>query len=197
MTDSGELNKATARQRALAEVIDTERLRLTRFVEADADFLVALLNDPAFLANIGDRGVRTPEEAIAYLRRSWLPMYAQHGLGPYRVALPDGTPIGLCGLLVRAGLDRPDLGFAFLPAYRGQRYAAEAARAVLAAAEASLPDASLAAIVKPGNEPSIRLLERLGFRYERTGSLTAGAPAVLIYGRALNRPRSGAAPLPA
>src|SRR5437762_5626654 len=102
---------------------------------ADAPFMVVLLNDPAFLRYIGDKGVRAPEDAVRYIETGPLESYARFGFGLYLVeAKETGEPMGMCGLLKRDVLDHPDLGFAFLPAFRRQGVALESARAALAEA---------------------------------------------------------------
>jgi RimJ/RimL family protein N-acetyltransferase len=147
--------------------LSTARLVVRELADADAPFIVALLNDPDFIRNIGDRGVRTGEDACEYLAAGPLASYARHGFGLCAVALA-GTdePIGICGLLRRDELPGPDIGFAFLPQYRAHGYAFEAAAAVKADAHARLGIQTLFAIVSPGNAPSIRLLEKLGFHRE-------------------------------
>jgi RimJ/RimL family protein N-acetyltransferase len=135
----------------------------------DATFILALLNDPAFIEHIGDRGVRTVEDAAAYIERGPRASYAQHGFGLWVVQLIDGaTPIGICGMLKREALPDPDIGFAFLPEYRSRGYAFEAAAAVRDFARDTLRIARLLAIVSPANVNSIRLLERLGFAFDGT-----------------------------
>ena len=147
----------------------TPRLRIRELTAADAPFILTLLNDPAWIRFIGDRGVRTIEDAVAYIDRGPRASYALNGFGLCIVTLVDGaTPIGICGLIKRDSLPGPDLGFAFLPAYRSQGYAFEAASAVRDFGRDHLRLSSLLAIVHPANGPSIRLLEKLGFAFERT-----------------------------
>lgn len=135
---------------------------------ADDAFILELLNDPDWLRNIGDRGVRNLEDARAYISEGPMAMYRKHGLGLYLVALKDsGTPIGMCGLLKRDALEHVDIGFAFLPAYRGRGYALEAARAVMAQARDELGLPRVLALVSPGNLASEKLLGKLGLRFEK------------------------------
>ena len=146
----------------------TPRLLLRELTAGDAPFILTLLNDPAWIRFIGDRGVRTIEDAVAYIDRGPRASYALNGFGLCIVTLADGaTPIGICGLIKRDSLPVPDLGFAFLPAYRSQGYAFEAASAVRDFGRDGLRLSSLLAIVHPANGPSIRLLEKLGFAFER------------------------------
>jgi RimJ/RimL family protein N-acetyltransferase len=137
----------------------THRLRLTPIVEADTDFVLEILNDPGWLANIGDRGVRTAEQARAYIAdrfagKAW---WVARDAG-------SGEPLGVCGVVpTRPGLEIPDLGYAFLARHSGRGYATEAAQAVLDHARGALGHARLAAITSLGNTPSQRVLEKLGF----------------------------------
>lgn len=113
-------------------MLDTARLRLEPLAGRDAEFIHGLLNQPSFLRYIGDRGVHTLEDAQRYIREGPVECYERYGFGLLRVGLkPDGTPIGMCGVLKRDALPDPDLGFSFLPAYWSQGYALEAARAVM------------------------------------------------------------------
>jgi RimJ/RimL family protein N-acetyltransferase len=147
-------------------VLTTARLRVRPLTLSDAAFIVELLNDPAFIRNIGDRGVRSEDDARVYLTAGPFESYARHGFGLCAVELAaGGSPIGICGLLKRDELPAPDIGFAFLAPYRSQGYAHEAASAVKADAFARLGVNPLLAIVNPDNAASIRLLERLGFTY--------------------------------
>src|SRR5687768_14272461 len=115
------------------KVLETDRLVLRWVTTDDAEFILALLNDPAWLQFIGDKGVRTLEDARDYILRSPVDMYRRLGFGLYLTELKEGgVPIGLCGVLKRDGLDDVDIGFAFLPAYRAKGYGYEAASAVLA-----------------------------------------------------------------
>ena len=158
----------------------TPRLVIRELTFADAPFIVTLLNDPAFILNIGDRGVRTPEDACEYLTAGPLASYARHGFGLGAATLAaTGEPIGICGVLRRAELTEPDLGFAFLPQFRGQGYAFEAASAVKADAHARLGLATLLAIVNPVNTSSIRLLGKLGFA--REGSVRLSGESIDLY----------------
>jgi RimJ/RimL family protein N-acetyltransferase len=164
------------------KVLETERLALRRATVADAGFILRLVNEPAWKQHIGDRGLRTEEEARAYIEKSFLGMYARLGHGLYVVELREpGTPVGICGLLKRDTLDGVDLGFALLAEHQGRGYALEAARAVLAHEARGRPLDRVLAIASPANERSERLLARLGFRLERRAVLAEGNPAVNVF----------------
>ena len=99
-------------------VLQTDRLRLRWISSLDAEFIVELLNEPSWLRFIGDKGVRTTQDANAYISNGPVAMYARHGFGLYLTELKeDSVPIGICGLIKRDGLDDVDIGFAFLPRY--------------------------------------------------------------------------------
>ena len=171
----------------LAEaLLTTPRLALRTLTEADAAFMLQLLNEPSFIRNIGDRGVRTIDDARRYIAAGPQASYARFGFGLYLVELRDApTPIGICGILKRDQLPEPDIGFAFLPAYWSQGYAIEAATGVRDYARDALDLSRLLAIVSPANASSIRLLERLGFSFESMTRLGAEAPDVRLYACAL------------
>ena len=146
-------------------VLETERLTLRRITLDDAEFVHRLLNEPSFLAFIGDRGVRTLDDARAYIRNVPLASYDRFGFGMFLTCLKEGgTPIGICGLVKRDWLEDADIGYAFLPDYWSRGYAFESASAVMAYGRDAFALERIVAIVKPDNEGSIRLLEKLGLR---------------------------------
>jgi RimJ/RimL family protein N-acetyltransferase len=154
------------------KILETDRLLVRRLVLDDADFMLELLNEPAFLENIGDRGARTLTDARRYIARGPVASYRKFGFGLYLVELKDsGTPIGICGLLKRETLDDVDIGFAFLQRYWSQGYARESAAAVMHYGWTTLGLPRIVAITKPTNQASIALLEKLGLRYERNIAL--------------------------
>jgi RimJ/RimL family protein N-acetyltransferase len=147
-------------------VVVTQRLSIRRLTLDDAPFVWELLNDADFLQYIGDRGVRTVDDAAEYLARGPLEMYGRLGYGLWCVELrATETPIGICGILKREWLDDVDVGFAFLPEFRGKGYALESAKAVIAHAIDVLGMQRLVAIVSPGNVKSETLLARLGMKF--------------------------------
>jgi [ribosomal protein S5]-alanine N-acetyltransferase len=148
--------------------IETERLALHEFTERDAEFVLRLVNEPSFLRYIGDRGVRTLEDARRYIADGPVAGYARQGYGLLRVVRnSDDVEVGMCGVLKRDTLPEPDIGFSFLPEYWSQGYALESARAVMQHARETLGLGRILAITTQDNEPSLRLLGKLGFRFER------------------------------
>ena len=147
--------------------IDTGRLLLRDFTADDAAFVLRLVNQPAFLRYIGDRGVRTLDDARRYIADGPVASYALHGHGLMRVVRKsDGVEVGMCGVLKRDTLPDPDIGFSFFPEYWSQGYALESARAVMRHARETLGLGRILAITTVDNEPSMRLLGKLGFRPE-------------------------------
>jgi [ribosomal protein S5]-alanine N-acetyltransferase len=149
-------------------VIETERLNLREMSDGDAAFVLELLNDPGFMQFVGDRGVRTIEAAARYIDERFAESYRQHGFGLWLVETKDGgVPVGICGLLRRKEFDDVEVGYAFLPPFRGKGYAFEAAAASLRRAREALGLPRLSAVVDPDNAVSIRVLEKLGMKFER------------------------------
>lgn len=149
-------------------MIESERLSLRRLNAGDAEFILELLNDPSFIQNIGDRGVRTVEDACRYIANGPVASYEKFGFGLYLVQIKEsGVPIGICGLLKRESLADVDVGFAFLPGFRQKGYAFESAAAVMRYGRDVLGLNRIVAITAPENEGSIRVLEKLGLRFEK------------------------------
>lgn len=165
--------------------LETDRLRLRELSASsveDAAFILRLLNEPSFIRNIGDRGVRSLDDAHHYVANGPVSSYRAYGYGLYRVEIKtSGAIAGLCGLVRREGLNGPDLGYAFLPEFWSQGYALESARAVLAHARRSLALERIMAIVNPDNEDSIRLLQKLGFGFERMMQLSEDDSPVNLF----------------
>jgi len=163
-------------------MIDTKRLTLRPATVDDASFYLRLVNEPSFLENIGDKGVRDIEGARAALLAGPIAMQAQLGYSLWMVIRKeDGASIGMCGLIKRDTLEDVDIGFAFLPAYRGAGYAQEAAQATLAWGRDALGLPRIVAIVSPKNAASAKLLERCGLRRERRIELSAGKDPVDLF----------------
>jgi len=149
-------------------ILETDRLILRQFTTDDAEFILELVNEPSFIQNIGDRGVRTLEDARSYILRVAVASYEKNGFGLYLVRLKEsGQAIGMCGLIKRDGLEDVDIGYAFLPKFWSKGYALEAASAVRDYARGVIGLKRLVAITDPENQGSIRLLEKIGLKYEK------------------------------
>lgn len=168
-------------------LIITERLSMRWLTRDDAELMLAVWNDPAFLEHVGDREIRTLEQAQGALEEGAFRLYAERGYGPFRVALrSDDTAIGTCGLFLREGFEEPDLGYSILPEFCGRGYAYEAAKAVLEYARTELALPKITAFISPGNNPSIGLATKLGLRFERMARVSGDDIDVGLYGMALN-----------
>jgi RimJ/RimL family protein N-acetyltransferase len=147
----------------------------------DADFIVELLNDPAFVRFVGDKGVRTIQDAREYILTGPMDSYERYGFGLWLVELNgSATPIGICGLLKRETLSDVDIGFAFLPQYRSQGYALESAAAVMGHAKNVLGLSRVVAITDEDNVASIRLLQKIGLSFDRMIKLSDDGPEIRL-----------------
>jgi RimJ/RimL family protein N-acetyltransferase len=150
------------------KILETERLILRHVVADDAEFILDVLNQPSFIQYIGDRGVRTAEQAKEYIESRFTKSYQDNGFGMFMVELKeDNTPLGISGLVKRDSLPDADIGFAFLPQYWSKGYAFESAAAVLEYGRDTLGLKRVLAITSIDNESSGRLLEKIGLRFER------------------------------
>lgn len=164
-------------------VLETKRLILRRLCADDAEFILELLNQPSFLRYIGDKGVRNTEDAIRYIQTGPVASYDRFGFGLYLVELKESdVSIGMCGLLKRETLPDVDIGFAFLPGYWSQGYAFEAAAAVMNYGREALGLRRIVAITSLDNASSIKLLEKIGLRFERLIKLGEDQPEVRLFG---------------
>ena len=163
-------------------VIETARLILRKLTGEDAEFILELLNDPAWLQFIGDKGVRNLADAGNYILQGPVAMYSRCGFGLYLAELKSNcAPVGICGLIKRHSLKDVDIGFAFLPDYRGQGYAPEAAAAVLEYAKNVLGLTRIVAITASDNQSSIRVLEKIGMRFEQMAKLNEDEPEISLF----------------
>lgn len=163
--------------------LETERLTMRWLTLEDADLMLAVWNDPAFFRFVGDRGIRTVEQAQEALLGGAFKMYEEHGHGPYRLALKaDDVAIGTCGLFRREGVDEPDIGWGVLPEFGRCGYAYEAASAVLEYGQSELGLSRILAFISPENKPSIGLARKIGLRFERLTRLAGEEEFVSQYG---------------
>ncbi len=162
-------------------VIQTERLVLRQLEPQDAGFILELLNEAQFLRYIGDKGVRTLDDARAYISKGPRDSYERHGYGLYAACLLDGTPAGICGLVRRDGLEDADVGFAFLSRHCAKGYAVESASAVLAHARRVLRLQRIVAITSPENFASIAVLEKIGLKFQRMIRLAEHSPELKLF----------------
>ncbi len=152
--------------------METDRLILRLITKNDAPFILKLLNDESWLRFIGDKGVKTIEDAEHYILTGPIDMYEKLGFGLYIVELKENsTPIGMCGLIKRITLEDIDIGFALLSEYQSNGYAYEAAAATLVYGNQQLGLKRIVAITTINNTTSSALLKKLGMTYERNLTL--------------------------
>lgn len=191
------------------KVLETERLILRQIVEADAEFILDLLNQPSFIRYIGDRNVRTLEQAREYIASRFTKSYAENGFGLYLVELKAAfgnsdaarlvpkckiqnpkskiqMPIGICGFVKRDALPDPDIGFAFLPQFERKGYALESAEAMIKYGGEALGLKRVLAITTPDNESSIKLLGKIGFKFERLIRLPYDDEEIKLFSTEIN-----------
>lgn len=162
-------------------IIETDRLRLFKVTSKDASFILSLLNTPSWIKFIGDRGVRTLEEAETYIQDRIIKSYEDNGFGMYLIKLKNEClPIGLSGLVKRPTLENVDIGYALFDNFTGKGYAFEATKAVYDYGKTTLGLKRIVAIVNDDNEKSIKLLKKLGFYYQKM--VKSGEQDVRLYG---------------
>jgi RimJ/RimL family protein N-acetyltransferase len=155
------------------KILETARLILRQTSLEDAEFFLTLLNEPAFIQNIGDRNIRTLKDARGYISNKLIDSYEKYGFGMYLVDLKEtGASTGVCGLVKRDGLNDVDIGYAFLPQYWGKGYATESTLAVKEFAKNTVGLKRLVAITDPENQGSIRVLEKTGLSFEKMVKLS-------------------------
>lgn len=164
------------------KIIETERTIFREVTKDDAEFILDLLNQPSFIRYIGDRNVRTVSEARDYIESRFRESYKQFGFGMYAVELKEtGTPVGICGFVKRDSLPDADIGFAFLPQFERKGYALESADTVMKYGREKLNLERVLAITSQDNENSGRLLEKLGFKFERLIKLPHDAEELKLF----------------
>jgi RimJ/RimL family protein N-acetyltransferase len=173
-----------AQASATMAILETPRLALRSLSVDDAAFYLRLVNEPSWLQYIGDKGVRSLDDARAAISTGPVAQFERLGFSHYMVERKeDGVAMGLCGLIKREALDDIDIGYAFLPEYWGRGYAFEAASAVLEYGNRVVGLPRIVAIVSPDNHRSSALLEKMGLKFERTLTLKDNGEPTSLFGR--------------
>lgn len=168
------------------KILDTNRLTLRQVSLEDAEFIFRLLNEPSWLQYIGDKNIKTLNDAKNYIRNVLMKMYSQRGLGLFLVERKsDQAAIGLCGLIKRQELEDVDLGFAFLSKYWGKGYAMESTLAIVDYGRRVHRLSTVVAITLPNNDRSINLLKKLGFKFKQTMHLGSSTEKLELYSMTL------------
>ena len=163
--------------------IETTRLRIRDLCSDDAAFVLELTNEPAFIANIGNKGLETLEDAVQFLAEGSWTCQPKPGYGQFLVELKEsGEPVGICGLLYRESLEVSDVGFAMLSKFRGRGFASESAEAMMQYGYAELGVEEIVGLTSAENLPSIRVLEKLGMTFDRMVKMRGdGAADTALY----------------
>ncbi|MBD2104954.1 GNAT family N-acetyltransferase [Leptolyngbya sp. FACHB-261] len=168
------------------KILETNRLILRKLSIEDADFMFELVNEPSWLHSIGDKGVKTLDDARDYILKGPIHSYKQFGFGLYLTELKQSRiPIGICGLIKRESLKDVDIGFAFLPSFWGNGYAYESASAVIGLAKNALVLNRIVGVTTLDNHSSIKVLEKLGLRFEQVIRLSENSSEVNLFARDL------------
>ena len=163
-------------------IVETARLRIRETTVDDAAFILRLVNEPSFLSNIGDKGVRDLVDAKRFIEEGPWRRGQRPGYGQFVVELSEsGIPAGICGILYREALDVTDVGFAFLPEHWGCGYAFEAAEAVMRYGYSTLGVGKIVGLTSEENLPSIRVLKKLGMKYEQTVKMSDDDSGTVVY----------------
>jgi [ribosomal protein S5]-alanine N-acetyltransferase len=142
--------------------IETERLQLGELNATHAAFIIELLNTEGWLKFIGDRKIKTIEDAEGYINR-----VTNNTSLTYRIVYLKNTTtaIGVITFIQRVYLENPDIGFAFLPQYEKKGFAYEASKAVLDDVLHNNPQQIILATTVKDNVNSINLLQKLGLKF--------------------------------
>jgi RimJ/RimL family protein N-acetyltransferase len=164
------------------KILETPRLLLNEFTEDDASFIVELLNSPDWLQYIGDRNVRTTEDASRFINEKYIDSYKKNGFGLYAVVLKENNiTIGMCGLIKRDSLEDIDIGFAFLPEYISKGYGFESAVEVLKYGKEILNLKRIVAITIKSNNKSVNLLKKIGMKFEKSFFMEGDSEELLLF----------------
>ncbi len=162
------------------KILSTERLLLRWMSDEDTDFVIRLLNEKSFIDNIGDRQVRTHEDALKYIKKL-RDNYLLHGFGFFVVESLTGEKMGISGMTRRDTLEHPDIGFAFLPEYCGKGFAYESALAVKNKAVTDWGIRKIVAIVSRNNQSSRKVLAKIDMVYQGLIRLTPDDAEIEYY----------------
>ena len=163
-------------------IAKTERLSLREIKVGDEQFILRLVNEPSFVSNIGDNGLRNLHDARRFILEGYWTNQERQGYGMFLVELrTQRVPIGGCGLLYRNNLDVTDIGFAFLPEYWGRGFAYEAAEAILKYGHSTLGIKKIVGLTSEDNLGSINLLKKLGMNFEKTVKMSKDDPGTVLY----------------
>lgn len=153
-------------------IIETERLLLKPMSTDDSQLIFELYNSPNFIRFIGDRNIKTVDDAENYIKNKFLPQIEKLGYGNYLISRKeDGKKIGSVGIFERDGLDVHDIGFSFLPEFEGKGYGYESASKLMEVGFKEFGLKKISAITTKENISSQKLIEKLGLKFQKMVSL--------------------------
>ena len=163
-------------------IVETKRLILREINVEDAEFVLRLVNEPSFVSNIGDKGLKNLYDAERFILEGYWTNQERSGYGMFLVELKGGgDPIGSCGLLYRKVLDVTDIGFAFLPEFWNRGFAYEAAEAIMKYGHSTLGVKKIVGLTSEDNLGSINLLKKLGMDFEKTVKMSDDDSGTVFY----------------
>ena len=164
------------------KTFETERLFIRPTALEDAAFIFELLNSPKWLQFIGDRNIKSVENAENYISEKMHPQLERLGFSNNTIIRKsDQKKIGTCGLIDRVGLKEIDLGYAFLPEYENMGYAFEATSKLIKTAKEHFALKNLCAVTLKGNNNSRKLLEKLNFRFKEMIYIPNDSEELMLY----------------
>ncbi len=144
--------------------METQRLKLQVVLPDDAEFLFKLMNTQKWYDFIGDRGIKTVDDARQYIMNKMHPKLSEKGfVNHLMIDKTTNKIVGTCSLHDRDGVDGMDIGYALLPEFEGKGYASEGAQAMISLAFNVHQQKRISAITSDDNKQSYGLLEKLGF----------------------------------
>jgi RimJ/RimL family protein N-acetyltransferase len=163
-------------------IIDTERLLLRSFREADLPHFAALHTDGEVMQFIGGAPLdRAVTDGIAAA--------AQHGFDTKGIGMiaverrSDGAFVGMCGVSIEPWFPDLEVGWRLARQYWGEGYASEAAAAWLGYGFETLGAPRILAVADAPNRRSIAVMERIGMSFDHSANLADenGTFAAVIY----------------
>lgn len=161
---------------------ETERLIIRPMSPEDREFILDLYNRPKFIKYIGDRQLKTADDAENYIRTRFLPQFDKLGFGNYLIITKEGNhKIGGVGIFEREGLDIVDIGFSLLDEFEGKGYAYEAASKVKSVGMEDFGLQKISAITTKDNFSSQKLIEKLGLKFQKYVTIPEDPEELMYY----------------
>jgi RimJ/RimL family protein N-acetyltransferase len=162
--------------------LETERLLLRQFLEADLDLYSRICADPEVMRYIGEGRTLNREETWRGMAAA-LGHWVLRGYGLYAVEEKStGRFVGRIGIINPEGWPGLEVGWLIDRQHWNLGYATEGARAVVKMAYEMLAATHLISLIRPGNEASIRVAEKLGAVRESTITISGGPAHIYAYG---------------